>query len=87
MPKTLDALEQYLAGGVIKGIGPATAKKIIDKFGEETITIIKLEPEKLSQIKGITKAKAVEIAEEFMEKWELWQIVGFLEKFGIGARK
>lgn len=86
MPQTLEALEQYLAGGVIKGIGPATAKKIIDKFGEETIAIIKLEPEKLAQIKGISKTKAIEISEEFMEKWELWQIVGFLEKFGIGAQ-
>ena len=87
MPRNLYALEQYLGGGVIKGVGPATAKKIVDKFGEETISIIKLEPEKLSYIKGITKAKAIEISEEFIEKWELWQIVGFLEKFGIGARK
>lgn len=86
MPQTLEALEQYLAGGVIKGIGPAIAKKIINKFGEETIAIIKLEPEKLAQIKGISKTKAIEISEEFMEKWELWQIVGFLEKFGIGAQ-
>ena len=86
MPQTLEALTNYLGSGTIKGVGPATAKKIVDKFGEETIAIIKLEPEKLSQIKGITKAKAVEIAEEFMEKWELWQIVGFLEKFGIGAQ-
>lgn len=86
MPQTLEALEQYLAGGIIKGIGPATAKKIVDKFGEETIPILKLEPEKLSQIKGITKTKAIEISEEFIAKWELWQIVGFLEKFGIGAQ-
>lgn len=86
MPQTLEALEQYLAGGVIKGIGPAIAKKIINKFGEETIAIIKLEPEKLAQIKGISKTKAIEISEEFMEKWELWQIVGFLEKFGIGVQ-
>ena len=85
MPQSLEALEQYLAGGVIKGVGPATAKKIIEKFGDETIPILKLEPEKLSQVRGITKTKAIEIAEEFMEKWELWQIVGFLEKFGIGA--
>lgn len=85
MPQTLEALEQYLGGGVIKGVGPATAKKIIEKFGEETLPILKLQPEKLSLIKGITKAKAIEIAEEFMEKWELWEIVGFLEKFGIGA--
>ena len=85
MPQSLDALESYLAGGIIKGIGPATAKKIVDKFGEETIYVIKVEPEKLAQIKGITSARAKEISEEFIEKWELWQIVGFLEKFGISA--
>lgn len=86
MPQTLEALINYLGSGAIKGVGPATAKKIVDKFGEETIAIIKMEPEKLAHIKGITKIKAIEIAEEFMEKWELWQIVGFLEKFGIGAQ-
>ena len=86
MPQTLDALVAYLGSGTIKGVGPATAKKIVDKFGEETIAIIKMHPEKLSIVRGITKTKAIEIAEEFMEKWELWQIVGFLEKFGIGAQ-
>ena len=64
MPKTLGALEKYLSGGIIKGIGPATAKKIIDTFGEETIAIFKYEPEKLSKIKGISKNKAIEMAEE-----------------------
>lgn len=84
MPQTLGALEKYLANGTIKGIGPSTAKKIVDTFGEETIHIFKFEPEKLSIIKGISKAKAIEMAESFNENWELWQIVGFLEKFGIG---
>lgn len=83
MPETLEGLEKYLASGVIKGIGPSTAKKIIDTFGEETISIFKLEPKKLSQIKGISLDKAIEIGQEFNEKWELWQIVGFLERFGI----
>lgn len=86
IPQTLEALTAYLGSGTIKGVGSATAKKIVDKFGEETIPIIKMQPEKLALIKGITKTKAIEIAEEFMEKWELWQIVGFLEKFGIGAQ-
>ena len=85
MPQTLASLEQYLANGTIKGIGPATAKKIVDTFGEETIHIFKYEPEKLASIKGITKDKALEMAESFNENWELWQIVGFLERFGIGA--
>lgn len=85
MPKNLSALEKYLANGTIKGIGPSTAKKIISTFGEDTINIFKFEPQKLAQIKGITKAKAEEMAESFNENWELWQIVGFLEKFGISA--
>jgi exodeoxyribonuclease V alpha subunit len=85
MPETAVALEKYLASGTIKGIGPATAKKIIDKFGDDSINIFKFEPLRLAEIKGISKDKAYEIGEEFNEKWELWQIVGFLEKFGIGA--
>lgn len=83
MPETLEALERYLAGGVIKGVGPATAKRIVDNFKEETISVLKFEPYKLANVKGITKTKAIEIADEFNEKWELWQIVGFLERFGI----
>ena len=85
MPQTLGALEKYLANGNVKGVGPATATKIIDKFGEETIHVLKYEPQKLAQIKGISKDKAIEISESFVENWEVWQIVGFLEKFGIGA--
>lgn len=83
MPETLEALERYLAGGVIKGVGPATAKRIVNNFKEETISVLKFEPYKLANVKGITKTKAIEIADEFNEKWELWQIVGFLERFGI----
>lgn len=85
IPQTLDALERYLASGNIKGIGPATARKIIKEFGEETISILKFEPEKLSIIKGISKEKSIEIGNSFNENLELWQIVGFLDKFGIPA--
>ena len=84
MPQTLASLEQYLANGIIKGIGPSTAKKIVDTFGDETIHIFKYEPQKLATIKGITETKAIEMAQTFNENWELWQIVGFLERFGIG---
>ena len=85
MPQTLEALERYLGNGMIKGVGPATARKIINTFGEDTINVIKFQPLKLSQVKGITKEKALEIAKSFIEHWEVWQIVGFLERFGIGA--
>ena len=86
MPETLDALEKYLSNGIVKGVGPATAKKIIKKFGEETVEVLKADPNRLTEIKGITKKKAEEINESFVANWELWQIVGFLEKFGIGPQ-
>ena len=86
MPETLESLERYLGNGTIKGVGPATAKRIVDYFGQETMYILKFEPEKLAEVKGITKSKALEIATQFNENWELWQIVGFLEKFGIGVQ-
>ena len=86
MPTTPEALVKYLANGNFRGIGPATAKKIVDKFGKDTINVIKLEPQKLTLIKGINKEKALEIAEQFLANWEIWQIVGFLDKFGIGPQ-
>ncbi|MBP3800760.1 MAG: ATP-dependent RecD-like DNA helicase [Clostridia bacterium] len=85
MPKTLASLERYLASGSIKGVGEATSKRIVDRFKDDTIHVLKYEPEKLAQIKGISEKKAQEISESFVENFEMWQIVGFLEKFGLGA--
>lgn len=85
MPQTLGALEKYLANGNIKGIGEGLAKRIVKKFGEETIHIFKYEPKRLAEVKGISEGRAIEIAEDFIQNWEVWQIVGFLERFRIGA--
>ncbi len=85
MPQTLGALERYLANGNIKGIGEALAKRIVKRFGEETIPIFKYEPKRLAEIKGISESKAIQMSEDFIQNWEVWQIVGFLERFGIGA--
>ena len=85
MPQTLNALERYLSNGNIKGIGETIAKRIIKKFGEETIHVFKYEPMRLTEIRGISETKAKEMSESFIENWEVWQIVGFLERFGIGA--
>lgn len=86
MPETAASLERYLANGMIKGIGPAMAKRITQKFGEETLHVLKFEPGRLAEVRGITKEKAIEMSDQFNENWELWQIVGFLEKFGIGVQ-
>ena len=86
IPETTESLERYLAEGFIKGIGPATAKKIVKKFGDETIEVLRMQPERLASIKGISKDKAYEISESFIENFELWGLVGFLQKFGIGPQ-
>lgn len=85
LPNTNDEIEKYLGSGIIKGIGPATSKKIVSKFGEDTIYILQYEPEKLTSIKGITSSRAKEISEAFNNVWELWQIVIFLQRYGIGT--
>ena len=77
MPKTLDALEKYLSNGMIKGIGPSIAKKIVKQFGDDTINVIKNEPEKLVVIKGITSERAEEICEKFTENFDSWQMLVF----------
>lgn len=85
MPSNLNEIEKYLGSGIIKGIGPATAKKIVTKFGEESIYVLKCEPHRLAEIKGINEEKAEIISEEFNMLWELWQIVTFLQKYDIGT--
>lgn len=85
LPNTTDEIEKYLGSGIIKGVGPATSKKIVSKFGEDTIYILQYEPERLTEVKGITNAKAREISEAFNNVWQLWQIVIFLQRYGIGT--
>ncbi len=85
MPQTISEVEKYLGSGIIKGVGPATAKKIVSKFGEETVNVIRFEPYKLAVISGITSSKATQISDEFSREWQLWQIVIFLQKYNIGA--
>ncbi len=85
LPSTISEVEKYLGSGIIKGIGPATAKKIISRFGEDTINILRFEPYKLAEISGITMRKATSISEEFNNEWQLWQLVIFLQKYNIGT--
>lgn len=83
LPHTPDALEKYLASGVIKGIGPATAAKIIERFENETLDIIQFRPERLSEIKGISLEKALRIGQAFEEQRELRKVVMFFQEYGI----
>ncbi|TYQ15009.1 UNVERIFIED_CONTAM: ATP-dependent DNA helicase (RecD/TraA family) [Acetivibrio alkalicellulosi] len=83
LPKTVEAIERYLGSGLIKGVGPATAKKIVKKFGEDTLNIIQFHPEKLSYVKGINLEKAFRIGQIFEEQKGLKDVVMFLQEYGI----
>ncbi|MDE6182028.1 MAG: ATP-dependent RecD-like DNA helicase, partial [Eubacteriales bacterium] len=85
IPKTEKGIQKYLASGVIKGIGKRMAEKIVEKFGADTLDIIEKNPEKLSEIKGISTQKAMEIGEIFSEQAELRKAMLFLQDYGIST--
>lgn len=85
LPDTSDSIERYLASGIIKGIGHSVAKKIVQTFGEDTFTIIENQPERLAEIRGISKKKALAISKEFRHIFQLKSVVEYLLKFGIGS--
>ncbi|MBQ7776774.1 MAG: ATP-dependent RecD-like DNA helicase [Lachnospiraceae bacterium] len=82
-PKDSVSMERYLGSGAVKGIGPALAKRIVKKFGDDTFRIIEEEPERLAEIKGISERKAREIAEQMEERKDLRDALVYLQQFGI----
>lgn len=85
LPTTTDSIFRYLSSGIIKGIGEVTAKKIIDRFGEDALRVLQFEPLRLAEIKGISEDKALRIGQAFMEREQIRQIVMFLQKYGVSA--
>lgn len=83
LPATAGAIMRYLASGAIKGIGPALARRIVDRFGDETLEKIEFNPSCLSQVKGISPKKAEALAEEFKHVFGVRRVMLFLAKFGI----
>mgnify|MGYP001623603378 FL=1 len=83
IPESGLALERYLGSGALKGIGPALAARIVRRFGEDTLRIMEEEPERLSEIKGISEKKAREIGEQMIEKSHMQNAMIFLAQYGI----
>ncbi len=87
MPETSRGILRYLSCGVLPHIGPATAKKIVARFGEDSFSVIANHPEKLTDIKGISGQKAKEISQEFHRRQGLREAILFLGQIGISAAK
>ena len=82
-PATTAAMLKYLSSGAVKGIGPATARRIIETFGGKALEIIENEPERLAQIKGITREKALEINTELKRVYGIRELMAFLGAYGV----
>jgi exodeoxyribonuclease V alpha subunit len=83
MPETADEIIAYLGSGVIKGIGPATAARLVERFGDDTLRVMEEEPERLRTIKGITAKRAVEISEAFRSLTGLRRVTEFLARYEL----
>lgn len=84
-PTDTQSLERYLASGAVKGIGPALASRILKKFGDKTFEILEVEPERLAEVKGISRNKAMQIAEDLRKKSDQRMVMLELSKLGITA--
>ena len=82
-PSDIVDIERYLASGSIKGVGPTIAKRIIKKFGKESLAIIEKEPERLVEIKGISERMAMDIATQTARHRDLRDAIMMLGKYGI----
>ena len=82
-PDDTAGMERYLGSGAIKGIGEALAARIVRTFKEDTFRIMEQEPERLSEVKGISERKAREIAQQMIEKRDMREAFVFLQQYGI----
>ena len=83
LPATIDGIKKYLESGIIKGIGPSMADRIVSCFGSKTFEIIEKEPEKLLEVKAIGKAKAALICNAWKDHHVVRSLMQFLQNMGV----
>ncbi|MCY6485640.1 ATP-dependent RecD-like DNA helicase [Clostridium aestuarii] len=87
VPSSLDGIEKYLSSGVISGIGPVTAKKIVEYFGQETLKILDEDIGRLKEIDGIGNKKVETIAKTYSKQREVRNIMMFLQTYGVTVKQ
>ena len=83
LPQEEEDITCYLSSGILKGIGPATAQRLVERFGTDTLRVLEEEPERLKTIKGITAKKAMELSEAFRSLTGLRQVMEFLARYDL----
>ena len=85
LPATVEGIRHYLAAGIVKGIGPFMAHRIVEHFGAQTLAVIEADPQKLQEVEGIGQAKAALIARAWKEHHTLRELIRLLQDFGLQA--
>ena len=83
LPQEEEDIVCYLSSGILKGVGPATAQRLVERFGADTLRVLEEEPERLKTIKGITSKKAMELSEAFRALTGLRQVMEFLARYDL----
>ncbi len=83
LPQEEEDIVCYLSSGILKGVGPATAQRLVERFGTDTLRVLEEEPERLKTIKGITSKKAMELSEAFRSLTGLRQVMEFLARYDL----
>lgn len=83
LPTSAEAIYEYLAGGTVRGVGPATAAMIVDRFGDKALDVLEMQPDKLAEIKGISATKAKDISAGFKKQAGVRRLTEFLCSYGI----
>ncbi|MBR3105748.1 MAG: ATP-dependent RecD-like DNA helicase [Clostridia bacterium] len=82
-PTTLLGIERYLSSGLIHGVGPSTAKLLVQEFGKHTLDVLSDSPERLTEVPGIGKKRAQQIAKSFLEQYGAREAMVFLQSYGV----
>ncbi len=82
-PSTLDAIEHYLGSGLIRGVGPSTARLIVETFGQDTLEVLSAHPERLTEVPKIGKKRMQQIYESFAAQQQSRNTYLFLQRYGI----
>ena len=86
MPENLDGILKYLSSGAIKGIGPATAQRLVSAFGSDTLTVLETDPVRVAKIKGISQDKALDISHQLSQVVGIRELMAYLSSFSIDAK-
>ena len=86
-PSSIDGIEKYLGSGMIKGIGPHFARKLVRKFGEDVFDVIENEPDRLKELRGIGPKRVARITSGWSDQKAIREIMVFLQSHGVGTMR